>query len=455
MMVAYQGYRIAIKAPDTFSGLLAAGITTWLIAQACINMMVVTALLPVTGIPLPFISYGGSALTINLVAVGILLSISRETTQTGSLLDAVFGVGRRNRRAHLPRAGRRKGTARRAARRLRSATSAAPAASSAGSWPGMAARRLPYHQLMVRSLRSCRAPTCTSSSIRCAWRLGAAGGGAPAAAASGRHLHDRRVPGLPAGAPRRGRAAIPPGLGGERRPGPCDGERSARAGDPRGGLLPADPRRVRAARFVSGTPIRSFAGVDRLPPAPRSGWGGRRLLLASAGSQAVARFSAAIAGALPQLLADWHVLHITGPDGLPAAIEARQALPARSATVTCRRRSSPIAWPMRSWLPTSCSAALGPRRARRWRRWASHPSSSRTRTPARISAPTPPSSPTRARRSSSTMPTSPPTASPRSCADLRDDARRASMAAAARALGQPDAAARLAAELLRMAGEAA
>jgi len=116
VMVAYQGYRIAITAPDTFSGLLAAGITTWLVAQACINMMVVTALLPVTGIPLPFISYGGSALIINLVAVGILLSISRETTQTGSMLDAVFGVGRRDRRAHLPRAGRRKGTARRAAR---------------------------------------------------------------------------------------------------------------------------------------------------------------------------------------------------------------------------------------------------------------------------------------------------------------------------------------------------
>jgi cell division protein FtsW len=116
VVIAYQGYRIAINAPDTFSGLLAAGITTWLVVQACINMMVVTALLPVTGIPLPFISYGGSALIINLVAVGILLSISRETTQTGSLLDAVFGVGRRNRRAHLPRAGRRTGTARRAAR---------------------------------------------------------------------------------------------------------------------------------------------------------------------------------------------------------------------------------------------------------------------------------------------------------------------------------------------------
>jgi cell division protein FtsW len=116
LLIAYQGYKIAIHAPDTFSGLLACGITTWLVVQAFINMAVVTALAPVTGIPLPFISYGGSSLTINLVAVGILLSISRETTQTGSLLDAVFGIGRRDRRAHLPRAGRRAGLARRTAR---------------------------------------------------------------------------------------------------------------------------------------------------------------------------------------------------------------------------------------------------------------------------------------------------------------------------------------------------
>ena len=117
VVIAYQGYRIAITAPDTFSGLVACGITTWLVVQACINMMVVTALMPVTGIPLPFISAGGSALTINLAAVGILLSISRETTQTGSLRDAVFGIGRRDRRAHLPRAGRRARPARRTTRR--------------------------------------------------------------------------------------------------------------------------------------------------------------------------------------------------------------------------------------------------------------------------------------------------------------------------------------------------
>jgi cell division protein FtsW len=117
VIIAYQGYKIAIHAPDTFSGLVACGITTWLVVQACVNMMVVTALMPVTGIPLPFISAGGSALTINLAAIGILLSISRETTQTGSLRDAVFGVGRRDRRARVPRAGRRAGPARRTSRR--------------------------------------------------------------------------------------------------------------------------------------------------------------------------------------------------------------------------------------------------------------------------------------------------------------------------------------------------
>jgi cell division protein FtsW len=115
VVIAWQGYRIAVHAPDTFSGLLAAGITTWLVVQAAINMMVVTALWPVTGIPLPFISYGGTALIINLVAVGVLLSISREA-QTGSVFDALGDLRRRDRRAHLPRTGRRQRPARASAR---------------------------------------------------------------------------------------------------------------------------------------------------------------------------------------------------------------------------------------------------------------------------------------------------------------------------------------------------
>ncbi|MEA2519770.1 MAG: cell division protein FtsW, partial [Chloroflexota bacterium] len=77
--LAYSGIRVSLAAPDTFGALLAAGITAWLCIQAFINIGVVVALIPVTGITLPFISAGGSSLTISLAAVGVLLSISRET----------------------------------------------------------------------------------------------------------------------------------------------------------------------------------------------------------------------------------------------------------------------------------------------------------------------------------------------------------------------------------------
>ncbi len=74
---AWRGFRIALKVPDNFSSLLAAGLTTMIISQAIINMGVVGGLLPVTGIPLPFISYGGSSLLFIMAAVGILLNLSR------------------------------------------------------------------------------------------------------------------------------------------------------------------------------------------------------------------------------------------------------------------------------------------------------------------------------------------------------------------------------------------
>jgi UDP-N-acetylglucosamine--N-acetylmuramyl-(pentapeptide) pyrophosphoryl-undecaprenol N-acetylglucosamine transferase len=80
--------------------------------------------------------------------------------------------------------------------------------------------------------------------------------------------------------------------------------------------------------FVSGTPIRSFVGIDR--EAARHALGldpTDRLLLVFGGSQAVARLNAAVAEALPRLLADWHVLHLAGEDGMAAAGAARQALP--------------------------------------------------------------------------------------------------------------------------------
>ncbi|MFL5674787.1 MAG: FtsW/RodA/SpoVE family cell cycle protein [Chloroflexota bacterium] len=107
LLLAYSGVRVALSAPDTFGALLAAGITAWICLQAFINIGVVVALLPITGITLPFISAGGSSLIISFAAVGILLSISRETVDKGTWNDdATDDRGRRNGRAHLPGARR-------------------------------------------------------------------------------------------------------------------------------------------------------------------------------------------------------------------------------------------------------------------------------------------------------------------------------------------------------------
>ncbi|MFH1508923.1 MAG: putative lipid II flippase FtsW [bacterium] len=79
LFLAYKGFKIAKEAPDMFGKLLAVGITSWLSFQAIINIAAIINLLPLTGIPLPFISYGGSALVISMIGVGILISISRYT----------------------------------------------------------------------------------------------------------------------------------------------------------------------------------------------------------------------------------------------------------------------------------------------------------------------------------------------------------------------------------------
>ena len=108
LVLAYAGVRTSLAAPDTFGALLAAGITGWLCLQAFINIGVVVTLIPITGITLPFISAGGSSLIISFAAVGILLSISRETVEKGTWNDdATADRGRGHGRAHLPGARRR------------------------------------------------------------------------------------------------------------------------------------------------------------------------------------------------------------------------------------------------------------------------------------------------------------------------------------------------------------
>lgn len=68
----------AAKAKDVYGSLLATGITAVVILQSLINIAVVTGSMPVTGVPLPFISYGGSSLVINMMFMGILLNITRQ-----------------------------------------------------------------------------------------------------------------------------------------------------------------------------------------------------------------------------------------------------------------------------------------------------------------------------------------------------------------------------------------
>jgi cell division protein FtsW len=77
LFIIWRGFNVAREAPDKFGQLLAVGITSWIGIQALVNFASMVALVPLTGIPLPFISYGGSSLVVSLAGVGILLNISK------------------------------------------------------------------------------------------------------------------------------------------------------------------------------------------------------------------------------------------------------------------------------------------------------------------------------------------------------------------------------------------
>ena len=78
LILIWRGLKIAKEAPDVFGRLVAGGITIWIGAQAIMNMAAIIALMPLTGIPLPFVSYGGTSIMFTLSAVGILLNISKQ-----------------------------------------------------------------------------------------------------------------------------------------------------------------------------------------------------------------------------------------------------------------------------------------------------------------------------------------------------------------------------------------
>lgn len=114
-LLTWRGLKIALSARDGYGFLLALGITCWLAIQALINMAVITAIFPFTGMPLPFLSYGGSSMAMSLFGIGILLSISRDLSMKVKVqgrkpiretIREDLNLRRRNGRSHLPSASR-------------------------------------------------------------------------------------------------------------------------------------------------------------------------------------------------------------------------------------------------------------------------------------------------------------------------------------------------------------
>ncbi len=123
-VLTYAGLRIASRAQDRFGRLLAGGMIVLLASQAAINMLAVTGMMPVTGIPLPFMSYGGSAMILNLGLLGVVLSVYRygngavrrtaRPEPTSNQENVIEGPAEwwGNGRAHLPGSDRRRSASR-------------------------------------------------------------------------------------------------------------------------------------------------------------------------------------------------------------------------------------------------------------------------------------------------------------------------------------------------------
>lgn len=81
--LAWRGFRVAARARDTYGFLLAVGVTVWIAYQALINVAVITAVIPFTGMPMPFLSYGGSSMLMTVIGIGVLLNVSRDAALGG------------------------------------------------------------------------------------------------------------------------------------------------------------------------------------------------------------------------------------------------------------------------------------------------------------------------------------------------------------------------------------
>jgi cell division protein FtsW len=105
-LIGWRGYRVALNTGNSYGQLLVFGVTTLIIVQALINIAAQAGVMPLTGIPLPLVSYGGSSLVAMLAAVGVIQSVYRGTRK-GSVFGAYLGRSRGNRRSRVSGAGDR------------------------------------------------------------------------------------------------------------------------------------------------------------------------------------------------------------------------------------------------------------------------------------------------------------------------------------------------------------
>jgi cell division protein FtsW len=83
ILLVWRGMKIALNCKDRFGSLLATGITSLIAVQSCINLLVVSSFMPVTGVTLPLISYGGSSFVLTMASLGVLLNISKNASGNG------------------------------------------------------------------------------------------------------------------------------------------------------------------------------------------------------------------------------------------------------------------------------------------------------------------------------------------------------------------------------------
>jgi cell division protein FtsW len=151
-------YRVVVAQKAMFHRVLAGTIMVWLLGQATVNMAVVTGLAPVVGIPLPFISYGGSALLMSLCAIGVVLSLARAQMAPGLQPQRLFKFGPAGLAAALRKRSAARGAARGTAGEETTGSAGKPAKNTAQTTAKKTARKTARSAATAAPASGSRAP---------------------------------------------------------------------------------------------------------------------------------------------------------------------------------------------------------------------------------------------------------------------------------------------------------